>query len=156
MTWIRRFQQKSLFPKFQLIPILHFQVMHDYVHWHCSYSYWWEFMGKLLLFLTEMISASSLWGNVLLRGELQIHAKNSNFQLQWIWDFWFSYPILQAFRTWKICKIQCKHMENPMKIQRSAKRVLPPCKFWDHSLYEIWDYASNFKSRLECDRLVDT
>ena len=23
--------QKSLFPKFQLIPVLHFQVMHDYV-----------------------------------------------------------------------------------------------------------------------------
>ena len=24
-------KKKSLFPKFQLIPILHFQVMHDYV-----------------------------------------------------------------------------------------------------------------------------
>ena len=30
MTWIRRYStKKSLFPKFQLIPILHFQVMHD-------------------------------------------------------------------------------------------------------------------------------
>ena len=32
MLWIRRYKQKSLFPKFQLIPILHFQVMHDYVY----------------------------------------------------------------------------------------------------------------------------
>ena len=32
MTWIRRYKQKkSLNPKFQLIPILRFQVMHDYV-----------------------------------------------------------------------------------------------------------------------------
>ena len=27
--------QKRLFPKFQFIPILHFQVMEDYVHWYC-------------------------------------------------------------------------------------------------------------------------
>ena len=31
MAWIRRYKQKNLFPKFQLIPILRFQVMHDYV-----------------------------------------------------------------------------------------------------------------------------
>ena len=30
---------KRLFPKFQLIPILSLQVMHDYVHWHCSKDY---------------------------------------------------------------------------------------------------------------------
>ena len=29
--------EKSVFPKFQLIPILHFQVMHNYV-FHCSHS----------------------------------------------------------------------------------------------------------------------
>ena len=27
--------EKKLFPKFQLIPILHLQVMHYCVHWHC-------------------------------------------------------------------------------------------------------------------------
>ena len=27
-------KQKRLFPKFQLIPILRLQVMHDHVHWH--------------------------------------------------------------------------------------------------------------------------
>ena len=31
--------KKKLFLKFQLIPILHLQVMHDYVHWHCSIDY---------------------------------------------------------------------------------------------------------------------
>ena len=31
MTWIRRYKQKSLYSQFQLIPILRFQVMHDYV-----------------------------------------------------------------------------------------------------------------------------
>ena len=30
---------KSLFPKFQLIPILRLQVMHDYVVFHCSIDY---------------------------------------------------------------------------------------------------------------------
>ena len=35
---------------------------------------------KLLSFHKEMISASFLWGNVILRGELQIDAINSNFQ----------------------------------------------------------------------------
>ena len=29
----------SLFPKYQLIPILHLQVMHDYVHWHYSIDF---------------------------------------------------------------------------------------------------------------------
>ena len=29
-------KKKRLLPKFQLIPILRLQVMHDYVHWHCS------------------------------------------------------------------------------------------------------------------------
>ena len=38
-TWIRRHQQKSLFPKFQLISILPSQVMHDYAVFHCSVRY---------------------------------------------------------------------------------------------------------------------
>ena len=39
------------------------------------------FMWKLLLFHTEMISAYFLWGNVLLGGDLQIDAKNTNFEI---------------------------------------------------------------------------
>ena len=31
--------EKKLFPKFQLIPIFRFQVMHDYVHYYCSLAY---------------------------------------------------------------------------------------------------------------------
>ena len=31
--------KKCLLPKFQLIPISHLQVMHYYVHWHCSRDY---------------------------------------------------------------------------------------------------------------------
>ena len=55
---------KSLFPKFQLIPILRFQVMHDYVCFiaHIDYSVEYSlvyetFLWKLLSFHTEMISA---------------------------------------------------------------------------------------------------
>ena len=29
-------KEKGYFQKFQLIPILHLEVVHDYVHWHCS------------------------------------------------------------------------------------------------------------------------
>ena len=54
--------QKRLFPKFQLIPILPFQVMHDYV-FHCP----------------EMISASFLWGSVDVRGYLLKYANNFKF-----------------------------------------------------------------------------
>ena len=31
--------RKIKFPKFQLIPILRLQVMHDYVHWYCPINY---------------------------------------------------------------------------------------------------------------------
>ena len=75
-------RKTSLFPKFYLIPILCFQVMHDYV----------VFIGPLtnvlnqlsltiilrwtlLWFHTEMISAYTLWGNVLLKEELQNEAR---------------------------------------------------------------------------------
>ena len=57
-------EKKRLFPKFQLIPILHLQVMHDYVHLHCSIDYHVKLIlvdknlcKLLLLFHTEMISA---------------------------------------------------------------------------------------------------
>ena len=40
--------------------------------------------------------------------------------------FIFLYTIFQAFRTWRhISKIQWKHMENPMRIQKLAESVLP-------------------------------
>ena len=32
-------KKKSLLPKFKLILYLHLQVMHNYVHWHCSMDY---------------------------------------------------------------------------------------------------------------------
>ena len=79
--------KKSLLPKFQLIPILRLQVMHDYVHWHCSIDYrvklslvYETLCPKLLSFHKEMISAWFLWGNVLIRGELQIYTINSKFE----------------------------------------------------------------------------
>ena len=37
---LKKKKKKMLFPKFQLIPILHLQVMHDLVHWHCPKDYW--------------------------------------------------------------------------------------------------------------------
>ena len=45
---------KSLFPKFQLIPILHFRVMHDYVRFiarigYCVNSHVREFSLKIAL-----------------------------------------------------------------------------------------------------------
>ena len=60
--------------------------MHDYVLWHCSIDYFGyikprqqDFMQKnLLSYLKEIISAQLLWGNMLLRGELQKNAISSN------------------------------------------------------------------------------
>ena len=65
MAWIRRYKQKkNIFPKFQLIQILRFQVMHDYVCFIVPVDYCVElslmyetFRWKLLSFHTEMISA---------------------------------------------------------------------------------------------------
>ena len=39
MTQSEDINKKRLFPKFQLIPILRLQVMHDYVHLYCSIDY---------------------------------------------------------------------------------------------------------------------
>ena len=78
--------EKKLTSNIQLIPVLRLQVMHD-VHWHCSTHYCvkWSLIDKtlcknLLSFHKEMISAKFLRGNVLLRGELQIDAIDSNFE----------------------------------------------------------------------------
>ena len=61
--------------------------MHDYVHWHSSIDYCvrLSLIHKtlcqiLLSFHKEMISAKFLWGNVLLTGDLQVDAINSNFE----------------------------------------------------------------------------
>ena len=79
-------KKKSLFPKFQLIPVLCFQNMHDYVCFNCSHRLLcWiksrvrDFPVKMLSFHTEMISAQLLWGNVLLRGVHHKYAKKITF-----------------------------------------------------------------------------
>ena len=38
-NWKILTKKTVLFPKFQLIPILRLQVMHDYVHLYCSVDY---------------------------------------------------------------------------------------------------------------------
>ena len=107
--------KKGLFPKFQLIPILRLQVMHDYVHWHWSTDYRCKikscqrnFMQKLLLFHTEKISAQFLWGNVLLGGELQTDTKKkkSNFAI-------FESPLYMKFGSMPLSayhpQVHCIH-----------------------------------------------
>ena len=50
------------------------RVMRDYEYMHVFRGR--QFKRKLILFHTEMIAAYFLWGNVLLKGELQIDAQN--------------------------------------------------------------------------------
>ena len=78
------------FTKFQLIPISCLQVVHEYVHWHCSIDYCVKlivvdktFTWKVLLFHSEIICAYFLWEHVLLWGELQIDAKKNVFVKCW-------------------------------------------------------------------------
>ena len=62
MAWIRRYKLKSLFPKFQLIQILRFLVMHDYMCFIAPIDYCVakslvhipDFLWKLLSFHTEL------------------------------------------------------------------------------------------------------
>ena len=73
--------KKSLFPKFQLIPILRFHAWLCVFHFSHRLLCWikshvWDFLWKLLSFHTKMVSAQFLWGGVLLRGELRKYAKN--------------------------------------------------------------------------------
>ena len=89
MTWIKRYLQKGIFTKFQLIPILRLQVMRDIVHWHCSIDHCvklipidkklcencFYFTLKLILLIFFLL------GNVFHGGELPIDAKNSNFEV---------------------------------------------------------------------------
>ena len=75
---IEDIRKRKLFPKFQLIPTLRLQVMHAYVHWHCSI----DASVKISLVdehLCEIYSCSH-WNlfhcrNLLLGGELQINKK---------------------------------------------------------------------------------
>ena len=61
-------EKKKLSPKFHLIPMFRLHVKHDYMHKCILFMY--EFMGKLVLFQPEMVSAQFLWGNVFFREEL--------------------------------------------------------------------------------------
>ena len=77
---------KSLFPKFHLIPISRFQVMHDYVCFIAPIDHCVElslvdetFCENCSYFILKWFQPKSFCGNVLLRGELQKYAKNSNF-----------------------------------------------------------------------------
>ena len=78
---------------------LHLQVMHDCVHWHCSIDYYVKLSlvdetlcKKMFSFHKEMTSADFLWGNVLLRGELEIDVINSQIlkilRTPSIWNQW--------------------------------------------------------------------
>ena len=81
-------KEKRLFPKFQSIPIICLQVMHDYVQCYCSIDYCVKLilvhenlLKNWLLFHPEMISAHFLWRNVFLREDLLTDVKNSNFKI---------------------------------------------------------------------------
>ena len=56
MTLIRRYiyTKKGLLPKFRLIPILRLQVMHDYVHWHCSIDYCVKLKSRVRDFMPKI------------------------------------------------------------------------------------------------------
>ena len=56
MTWIRRNKQKCLFPKLQLITILRFQVMHDYVCFIDPIDYCVEINSRRRDFLWKLLS----------------------------------------------------------------------------------------------------
>ena len=78
---------KSLFPKFQLIPILRLPSYAWLCVIHCFHRLLcWinsrvrDFSVKLLSFHTKMILAWFLWGIVFLRGELRKYAKKSSFE----------------------------------------------------------------------------
>ena len=60
-------------------PISRLQVMHTDVHLHCFVDE--TFFTKLLSFHEEMISLQIILANLLPRGELQIDAINSNFEI---------------------------------------------------------------------------
>ena len=85
------YKKKSLFPKSQLLPILHLQVRHDYVHSIVPMEHCVELVlvdetsckkqnKKWSHFIRKWFQRNSFWGNALLRGELQIDAINSNFE----------------------------------------------------------------------------
>ena len=84
MTWISRYKQNKLISKISVdfnfatsYPWLYvFHSSIDYSFFNCQVL---QFMWKLFLFHTKLISAYFGWENVLLREELWIDAKNSIF-----------------------------------------------------------------------------
>ena len=91
MTQISRYFKKKALSKIPVTSNFAFaivlQARHDYVHSIVPIVHYFELVlvdktlcKTLLSFLKEMILVQFLWGNVLLRGELQIDAINSNFQ----------------------------------------------------------------------------
>ena len=81
------------FPKFQLIPILCFQVLYDYVHWHCSVDY------RTKSILVDETSCENCFdftlkwfllnyfGEMCLKGHWTTSASSPNF-FQKSWDFY--------------------------------------------------------------------
>ena len=58
----RKKKKKRLFPKFQLIPSLCLQVMHDYVHWYCFTEYLVKSILVILLMgINVKTSVNSHW-----------------------------------------------------------------------------------------------
>ena len=75
--------KKSLFPKFQLIPILCFQVMYDYVHFIAPIELlcWQDFSVKIaLISYWNNFSPTPLGKCASYRSELQICKKKSHFK----------------------------------------------------------------------------
>ena len=75
----------SSFPKFQLIPISRFQVMHDYACFIAPIDYCVDRLSVKIALMSYWSDFSLIpfGGIVLLRGELWKYAKNSNFEIFW-------------------------------------------------------------------------
>ena len=88
MAWIKRCKQKQRISKISADSNSTFSSYAWSCVFHCSHRLLcWiksrvrDFLWKLLSFHTEMVPAQFLWGNVLLRGELQKYATNSKVEI---------------------------------------------------------------------------
>ena len=131
-------QKKTVFPKFQLIPILSLQFMYGYGVFHCSIddSVELSLVDKNLcenyVFRTKMVSAFKLklkflWGNVLLRGELYVTEKNQivkKLRSPSVWNHWVY--------LWAK-KIQILTVIITTNKFKSHTRLLAQCKPWMNS-----------------------
>ena len=88
MAWIRRCKQKQPISKISADSNSTFSSYAWSCVFHCSHrllccikSRVRDFLWKLLSFHTEMVPAQFLWGNVLLREELQKYATNSKVEI---------------------------------------------------------------------------